>query len=227
MEDSSHGGHRDRLRRRFETEGLMNFEPHEVLELLLYYSIPRKDTNPLAHRLIETFGSLDRVLEADIAALTSVEGIGYNTAVLLRLNLELFQYYSRCRYDNRKRIDNCERMGEYMCSRIGMRNREVFAAAAFDAKQREIAFEILSDGTVSQTEVQLRRIAEFAILKKAELLVIAHNHVRGDPTPSQADRDTTREICRSMAKLGIIVADHIITAGENYFSFAMNDIMPI
>ncbi len=227
MGDCSHGGHRDRLRRRFEAEGLMNFEPHEVLELLLYYSIPQKDTNPLAHRLIDAFGSLDRVLDADIAALTGVDGVGYNTAVLLRLNRELFQYYARSRYDSKKRIDNCEHMGEYMCSRIGMLDREVFAAAAFDAKQREIGFDILTEGTVSQTEVQLRRIAEFAILKKAEMLVIAHNHVRGDPTPSQADRDATREICRSLSKLGIIVVDHIITAGENYFSFAMNDIMPI
>ncbi len=221
-----HGGHRDRLRHRFEAEGLASFEPHEVRELLLYYSIPQRDTNPLAHELIAKFGSLDRVLDAEIPALTEVEGVGYNTAVLIRLARELFQYYAKSRYDGHIFIDNCEHMGEYMCSRIGMLDREVFAAAAFDAARREIAFDILSEGFVSQTEVQLRKIAEFAILKKADMIVIAHNHVSGGPMPSQADRDATREICDCMGRIGVKVIDHIVTAGDRYFSFAMNDIMP-
>lgn len=225
--EHSHSGHRERLRHRFETQGLDSFEPHEVLELLLCYSIPRRDTNSLAHALIDEFGSLDRVLDADIADLMTVEGVGYNTAVLLRLSRELIQYYIRSRNDVKANIDSCEQMGEYMCARIGMLDHEVFAVTGFDSQRREVAFEILSEGYVSQAEVRFRKIAEFALKKKAEMIVIAHNHVHGGPMPSQADRDTTREICRCMSKIGVKVIDHIITAGDQYYSFAMNNILPI
>lgn len=221
-----HEGHRSRLRQRFENEGLRDFQPHEALELLLFYSVPMKDTNELAHRLLDKFGSLDRVLDADISQLTRVEGVGYNTAVLLRLMPELAQYYAKVRFNKKVRIENSEEMGEYMCSRIGMFPYEAFAAAAFDSGRNEIAFEIISEGSVSQTEVQLRRLTEFAIRRRAEILVVAHNHVAGAPMPSHADREATRIMCRALLQIGIRVADHIIVSGDRYYSFAMNDIMP-
>ena len=223
----SHGGHRQRLRRRFENEGLSSFEAHEVLELLLYYSIPQKDTNPLAHKIIENFGGFDRALDADIHSLMEVDGVGYNTAVLIKLVREIFQYYSRSRFENGAPVEDCDAVGKSFCARIGMMDREVFAAAAYDAEMREIAFEVLSDGYVSQTEVRIRSIVEFALQKKAQVVILAHNHVYGAITPSQADRDTTREICRVMSRIGVSVADHIIVSGEDFYSFAKNNIMPM
>ncbi|MGN1098577.1 MAG: RadC family protein [Clostridia bacterium] len=225
--ENPHAGHRGRVRLRFENEGLRDFEPHQVLELLLFYSIPKRDTNEIAHRLLDKFGSLDRVFDAELSSLMQVKGVGYNTAVLLKLMPELAQYYAKSRFTKEVRIENSEQMGEYMCSRIGLAECEVFAAAAFDSGRNEIAFEIISEGILSQTEVQLRRLTEFAIHKKAEIIVVAHNHVASDPTPSQADRENTRKICKSLYPLGIKVADHIIVSGDRYYSFAMNNIMPM
>lgn len=227
MENNPHKGHRDRMRRRFETEGLASFEPHEVLELLLFHTVPRRDTNSIAHALIEKFGTLDKVFEAGLVSLTEVDGIGYNSAVLLKMIPQLSQYYMKERFDKSTRIDNVEQMGEYICSKIGLYDREVFAAAAFDARRSEISFRIISEGFVSETPVQLRALAEFAIEVRAEQLVIAHNHVAGEPTPSQADRDATKLICGRLYDIGIKVTDHIIVSGNRYFSFSANGILPV
>ncbi len=225
--NSIHSGHRGRIRLRFETEGLASFAPHEVLEFLLFYVISYRDTNELAHRLLDKFGRLDRVLDADISSLTEVDGIGYNAAVFLKLIPQAAQYYVRERFQEDVRIENSEQMGKYMCSRIGFYANEVFAVSAFDSRRRETAFEILDKGIVSQTTVHMRRLAEFAIAHRAEMLVIAHNHVTGEPIPSQADRETTKRICVGLRQIGITVSDHIIVSGEKYYSFSENGIMPI
>ncbi len=227
MAEHSHGGHRDRLKTRFEKEGLRDFEPHEVLELLLYYAIPRRDTNPVAHAILERFGTLDRAFDASVEELAEIDGVGRHAATLISMMPRLFQYYARCRFAERPRLDDCDSMGRYFCAQIGLMDTEVFAAAAFDAERRQIAFEIISEGSVVQTEVRLRALVEFALRKRAAMLVLAHNHVHGPLCPSQADRDATRLICRSLGQIGVRVADHIIVAGDGYFSFAMNDIMPI
>lgn len=224
--ENIHRGHRIRLRRRFDTEGLKSFEPHEVLELLLFYAIPKRDTNATAHLLLQKFGRLDKVFDASIDELISVEGIGYNTAVLLKLIPEIAQYYAQERFQDTIHIENSNEMGKYMCSRIGFLPKEVLAAAVLDSRRREIAFKIMDEGIVSQTAVNIRALAEFAIAHQAETMVIAHNHVSGDPVPSQSDRDTTRMICKALFGIGVIVSDHIIVAGEKYYSFAENGILP-
>lgn len=227
MAEHPHAGHRERLKVRFENEGLKDFEPHEVLELLLYYAMPLKDTNPIAHELIDRFGSLDRAMDASVDELMQVKGLGRHGATLISLMPRLFQYYVKCRFAERPRLGDCESMGRYFCSQIGLAENEIFAAAAFDAEKRWVGFEIISEGYVSQTEIRLRALVEFAVRKKADLIVVAHNHVHGPLCPSQADRDATRLICRNLNQIGIRVADHIIVTGNEYFSFAMNDIMPI
>lgn len=227
MAERPHDGHRERLKARFEKEGLMGFEPHEVLELLLFYAMPRRDTNPIAHELLKRFGSLDKVLDADVEELMEVGGVGRHAASLISMMPRLFQYYARCRFSETPKMEDCESMGRYFCAQIGLMENEVFAAAAFDAANRWIAFEIISEGFVSQTEIRLRALVEFAVRKKASMIVVAHNHVNGPLCPSQADRDATRLICRSLGQIGVKVADHIIVSGDGYFSFAMNDIMPI
>lgn len=225
--ENPHKGHRDRVRRRFETEGLADFEPHQVLELLLFYAVPQKDTNEMAHDLLDKFGSLDKVFDAEIPSLMEVKGIGYNAAVLLKLMSQLSQYYTKVRFDEKDRMKTAEHMAEFLCSKIGLLGEEVFAAAALDARRKKIAFRILSKGFVSQTTVQLRALVDFAVEVKADQIVIAHNHVSGDTTPSQADRDATKLICSRLYDIGIKITDHIIVSGKDYFSFAENCIMPV
>lgn len=222
-----HSGHRNRVRLRFETEGLDAFEPHQVLELILFYAVPQRDTNETAHLLLEKFGSIDKVFDAELSSLMAVSGVGYNAAILLKLMPEVARYYAKERFNKSVHIENSEQMGEYMCSRIGIMAKEVFAAAAFDARRNELAFEIISEGFVAQTTVQTRRLAEFAFEHKAEMLVIAHNHVSGDTTPSHADRETTRKVCASLKNVGVIIADHIVVSGEKYYSFSANGILPV
>ncbi len=225
--DNIHAGHRQRVRERFLAEKLRNFAPHEVLELLLFYAVPKRDTNETAHLLLDKFGSIDRVFDASLPDLLDVKGVGENMAVLLKLMPEISQYYIKERYGKNVHIENIEQMGKYMCSRIGMAGWEIFAAAAFDADKNEIAFSVISEGSVSRTDVNLRSLTEFAISTRAEMVVIAHNHVTGKPFPSQADRDATRKICRTLAEIGIKIVDHIIVSGDSFFSFADNGIMPV
>lgn len=227
MAENIHSGHRQRLKERFLTEGLDGFAPHEVLELLLFYAVPKRDTNPTAHMLLEHFGSLDRVMDADPEALVEVNGVGENAMTLIKLVPEIAQYYLKERYNKIAKIENARQMGAYMCSRMAMAGRELFAAAAFDADKNEIAYQVISEGTLSCSEVRLRTLAEFAIKRRAEIIVIAHNHVTGTSLPSQADRDATRKICQTLEKIGVKVADHIVVAGDSYYSFADNGIMPI
>ena len=223
----SHDGHRERLKERFEREGLTNFKEHEVLELVLFYAIPLKDTNQLAHDLIDKFGSIDRVFDADVEALTEVKGVGRHTAVMIHMIPQLLQYYAKKRFREKPKVDDCESLGRSMVARIGFMQHEVFAASAFDSNRCEIDFDIISEGTVTQTEIQLRRLVEFAVRTKASVIVVAHNHVHGTVMPSQADRDATRFICKGLGQIGVMVADHIIVSGESYHSFAMNNEMPI
>ena len=223
----SHGGHRERLKERFEREGLMSFEPHEVLELVLFYAIPQKDTNQLAHDLIEKFGGIDRVFDADIDDLMEVKGVGRHAAVMIHLIPQLLQYYAKSRFREKPKVNDCESLGASMVARIGYMQHEVFAASAFDSNRCEIAFEVISEGTVNQTGIQMRSLMEFAIRTNASIIVVAHNHVHGTVMPSQADRDATRSICKSMSSIGVMVADHIVVSGDRYHSFAMNNEMPM
>lgn len=225
-----HDGHRDRIRQRFEKEGLSAFTPHQVLEFLLFHSIPRRDTNEIAHLLIKEFGSLDRVMDAPLTELMKVDGIGYNSAILLKLVPQLAQYYNKIRYDHKDHkvyIKNSDDMGEYFCAQIGLYANERFAVAALDSQRCIIDFKVFEEGMVTKTTVRMYQLAEFAINSRAASIIISHNHVSGNVNPSQADRDTTREVCKALSQIGVPVMDHIIVAGSNYYSFSANGILPI
>ena len=125
-----HEGHRDRLRERFEKEGLLHFQDHEVLELMLFYAIPRKDTNPIAHRLLDAFGSLTGVLEAQISDLEKVEGIGHNTAVYIKLNVEIMKKYRTDKLKRSVRIVTMKDAGEYACELLFAAKEEQVGCSA-------------------------------------------------------------------------------------------------
>lgn len=219
-----HDGHRQRLIQRFLEEDLDNFEPHNVLELLLFYAIPRKDTNELAHVLIDTFGSLKGVFDAPYEELIKVAGIGPNTAALLKLVPSLTRtYYSS---DARSIIlDTSEKSGEYFLPYYIGQTEEVVRLACLDAGGKVISNQILHRGSANAAEVNLRKIVNIALRNNAMGVILAHNHPGGLPLPSEEDVATTKSIREALMPMGILLMDHIIVAGQDYVSMARSGII--
>lgn len=213
-----HQGHRARLRKRAVETGLQGFEPHEVLELLLTYAIPRVDVNPLAHRLIEEFGSLSAVLDAGEKELRRVDGMGENAAALLSLLPELFAIYGRDRWGEKPVLSSCTLAGAYCVSLFSKQHTEAMAILCLDVKKQLIRRKTLFTGTVDETPVYLRDIAAFALECKAHSVLMTHNHPSGSVEPSAADLSWTSRASEALAPLGIRLEDHIIVAGNRFMS---------
>ena len=219
-----HDGHRQRLIQRFLEEDLDNFEPHNALELLLFYAIPRKDTNELAHVLMDTFGSLKGVFDAPYEELIKVTGIGPNTAALLKLVPSLTRtYYSS---DARSVIlDTSEKSGEYFLPYYIGQTEEVVRLACLDAGGKVISNQILHRGSANAAEVNMRKIVNIALRNNAMGVILAHNHPGGLPLPSEEDVATTKSIREALMPMGILLMDHIIVAGQDYVSMARSGII--
>ena len=219
-----HDGHRQRLIQRFLEEDLDNFESHNVLELLLFYAIPRKDTNELAHVLIDTFGSLKGVFDAPYEELVKVNGIGPNAAALLKLVPSLTRtYYSS---DARGMIlDTSEKSGEYFLPYYIGQTEEVVRLACLDAGGKVISNQIRHRGSANAAEVNIRKIVNIALRNNAMGVILAHNHPGGLPLPSEEDVATTKSIREALIPMGILLMDHIIVAGQDYVSMARSGII--
>lgn len=216
-----HDGHRKRLVQRFLEEGLDSFEPHNILEMLLFYAIPRKDTNELAHRLIDTFGSLNGVFDAPFEALIQVEGVGENTAALLKLMPQLTRTYFS---NNREEVilDSADKAAAYFVPHFIGRTEEVVQMVCVDAKSRVIAHQIIHWGSVNVAEANIRKIANVALHNNAVGVILAHNHPGGIALPSPEDIATTRTVKAALQPMGILLMDHIIVAGEDSISLALS-----
>lgn len=217
-----HEGHRNRLRMRVLKEGLDSFEPHQVLELLLFYSIPRKDTNELAHKLLEEFGSLPGVFEADPKDLCKVSGIGENTAFLLSLVPQLARRYSKDKWGDKPEISSSTKAGQYAVSLFAGRTYEAFFIICLDAQNRVNFSDLVHEGTINEAPVYPRILVEIALRHKANSVILAHNHPGGSLNPSRADIEATNNIRNALEAISIKVIDHIIVCGEKYYSFAEN-----
>lgn len=217
---SVHDGHRERLKKRLLEQGLNAFDDHNVLELLLFFSMPRKDTNPLAHALIEHFGSLEAVLEAPTDELLKLGGIGENTAALIKLIPEISRRYAinKNRFDGI--LNSTEVAGSYLSARYQFERDEVVYVVCLDAKLRVLCCKELFRGDVNSTEVSVRKIAELALAKNASSVIISHNHTSGIALPSREDEITTRRIKTALESMGIALTDHIIVAGDDFVSMA-------
>lgn len=219
-----HGGHRARVKKRFQNEGLKAFEDHNVLELLLFYSVPQIDTNNLAHSLIDEFGSLSGVFDAPLESLTNVKGIGENTAVLIKLIPELFSRYEQDKLKNSKIILNTsESAGEFFISRFIGETVEKLYAVCIDNKCKVAKVLLVSEGSINFTDMNIRKIVGAAINSNSSSIIISHNHPSGVAAPSAADIDATRNLILTLKKLDIRVNDHIIVSGKDYFSMALSN----
>ena len=221
---SIHDGHRARMKRRFLEHGLDSFDDHNVLELLLFYAIPRGDVNPLAHELITRFGSLSAVFDAPLDELMKVPGIGESTALLIKLVPQMSRSYmiSRTRSDNI--LNSTQKAGNYLMQFFYGERDEVVYMACLDAKCKVINCKMIFRGGVNSANISVRKLVENALLYNSTSVIIAHNHTSGIALPSQEDIATTKKIEEALRAVDIILNDHIIVADDDYVSLADNGI---
>lgn len=217
-----HDGHRQRLKNRFLKEGLDSFSEIQVLELLLFYCIPRKDTNPIAHALLDHFGSLSQVLEAPAEELQKVEGVGESAATFLHLTTEVGRYYLVNRTMQATILPTIEDCAQYMLPFFfGRRNETVFLLC-LDAKCKVLCCREVGEGSVNSAGISVRKIVETALGVNATTVVLAHNHPSGVALPSGEDIQTTRRVAMALAAVEITLADHIVVADDDYVSLAQS-----
>ena len=216
-----HDGHRQRKRERFLKQGADGLADHEVLELLLYYAIPRRDTNELAHRLIQHFGTLDAVFQAPPEALMQVSGIGENAAVLLNL-VPAAQRCARRSVSAERILNSVERCGAYFMDLLDGQRRELLYQVCLDGKGKLLACKRLSEGSASSAALDIRKVVENAILTSASAVILAHNHPSGIALPSDDDCAATTRAARALKTIGVTLADHIVVADDDFVSMAQS-----
>lgn len=214
-----HEGHRERIRQRFSENGLTGFADHEVLELLLTYAIPRVDVNPLAHRLLDHFGSLSAVLEAAPEELMQVDGVGPNAASLIALLLPLYRRYRQDNLKPRLTLNTYGTLTDYCKAMyVGVKEEQAYVLG-FDARLRLLGAKRVGTGSPEEVPVLPRRVVQALIQSGAVGAVLTHNHPSGTCAPSQEDIDLTNELFHVLSGMGIRLYDHVIVCGEEIFSF--------
>ncbi len=215
-----HEGHRERMRSRFLRHGLDNFDDHNILELLLFYALPRRDTNDLAHDLLAAFGTLDGVFDATAEALMTVEGVGENTAALIRLVPETARRYLMSKTQPGDILFDSESAGRYLLPRFLTCREEVFYLVCLDAKLKVLDCRPLSMGNATSVAVSIRKIVQIALGQNASAVLMAHNHTGGIALPSSEDVEVTLRIRSVLEQVGVTLTDHIIVADDDFVSMA-------
>lgn len=219
MSDNIHKGHRDRVREEFINGGFNDKTPdYKWLELLLFYAIPQQDTNPIAHELINKFGSLTRVFEAPIHELEKCKGISKNTAVLLKSIIPISR---KCEIE--KSISLIDELTptsicDYIAKQFYGLSTEHLGVALLSPTGRIIDFKFVSEGDLAMVGVAIRSIVKYAIQNDASCLAIAHNHPNSFALPSLSDIEATKSLCETLRKLNLQLIDHIIVSGNDYVS---------
>ncbi|MEQ8965635.1 MAG: DNA repair protein RadC [Azospirillaceae bacterium] len=218
-DDSHYRGHRRRLRARFREAGPKALADYEVLELLLFAAIPRRDVKPLAKQLIDRFGSLGAVLAADPRRLERDGGLTEPVAVHLSAVAEASRRMLREKAAEKPVIGGWHQLLDYLTVAMKYETAEQVRLLFLDRKNRLIADEVAQRGTVDHAPIYPREVAKRALELSASALVLVHNHPSGDPTPSRADVDMTRDLVKALGVVGITVHDHVIIARRGYTSF--------
>ncbi len=216
-----HKSHRERVKRKFLDIGFNGWREHEILEMMLFYVMPRVDTNPTAHRLIDEFGSLAAVMEAEYSMLLKVEGIGSEAATFLSALGRLQSEYGKSKWERERTVlTSAATAGRYCLDYIGNESEEALCIICMDARYAVKSRKIIANGMIDRVEVNIRKIAETAFATKAKYIMLCHNHPSGKPQPSQQDIEVTRMIVQALKPLGVEVCDHIVVGGGGYASMA-------
>ncbi len=219
---SVHTGHRKRLRRKLLNFGGESLEMHELLELLLFSAIPRKNTNETAHKLLEKFGSFSAVLEASYQELLSVEGIGEQAAASIMLANTINRMYYIDKYCVKNMKLTPKNVGEYVVPMFHGYNEEKLVVILLDAEFRVKGFQKMADGAKGHLNIDVRAITKYALNADATNVILAHNHPNGIIAPSKADLDITKVVDHALALVEVRLVDHLIVANNEVNSIFAN-----
>ncbi|TNE28080.1 MAG: JAB domain-containing protein [Alphaproteobacteria bacterium] len=214
-----HAGHRDRLRQRFLETGGDGMPDYEILELLLFTAIPRRDVKPLAKKLIDHFGGFADVLAADPKSLTAVTGVSENTAAFLKTVYAAGGRMLKQKLADAPILSSWKSLLDYCHATMAHEKKEHFRVLFLNRKNRLIRDEIQQSGTVDHTPVYPREVVKRALEIGATAVILVHNHPSGDPTPSNADIEMTKEIVRAVTPVDVVVHDHLIISATGHYSF--------
>jgi len=225
-EPTAHEGHRSRLRRRFLEEGLDSFQPHEIIELLLFFAIPYRDTNELAHRLIGRFGGLVGLLNAPYSELIRENGVGEAAATLLKLIPAIGRRYAVEHAAMEDIILGPEDAGRYLMPRFHGFVKETAMLLCLDGKGKALGVAQLSLGDVSSTQISSRNIVAEALRFNAVSVVLAHNHTSGIAFPSKEDVQATMRLREALMTVDVMLLDHIIVSDNDFVSLLLSNMIP-
>lgn len=217
--ENIHTGHRRRLREKFLLYGADAFHDHELLELLLFYAKPRVDTNHIAHKLLNQFGSLQRVFAAPISEIAKVEGLGESSALLIAMIAPLYRRAMISEMKDEVILDTIERLGAYFTKLFVAEKFEVMYQLCLDAKGRKLKLYKINEGCPAGVGFNMREIVSNALVSNAAMVVLAHNHPSGVALPSPADETGTIQVREALEAISVTLADHIIVADNDYVSF--------
>ena len=226
MNEKDSQGHRERIKEKFLKNGIDGFAEYEILELLLTYCIPRKDTKPIAKDLLNKFKTLDNVFKADFDKLSVIDGLGNNSIAFLKLIGDLPSIIYKDELKNKKLIDretlkilNKDILLNYLRNKIGYEEIEKFYVIYLSSSNEVIEFEENSVGTLDRSSVYPREIYKKIINLNAKSVILAHNHPSDNITPSKSDIELTNEIAKGLKNFGALLIEHIIITKNSYFSF--------
>ena len=226
MNEKDNQGHRERIKEKFLKNGIDGFAEYEILELLLTYCIPRKDTKPIAKELLNKFKSLDNVFKADFDKLSAIDGLGKNSIAFLKLIGDLPSIIYKDELKNKKlvnretlKISNKDILLNYLRNKIGYEEIEKFYVIYLSSSNEVIEFEENSVGTLDRSSVYPREIYKKIINLNAKSVILAHNHPSDNITPSKSDIELTNEIAKGLKNFGALLIEHIIITKNSYFSF--------
>lgn len=216
-----HQGHRERLKYRFVAEGLDHFEPHVILEMILFYAIPRKDTNPIAHDLLKAYhNSLSAVFDAPIEELVKIKGISRNAAILIKMFPEVCRRYLLDFNEQGEIIASSAAAAKHLIPLFIGKTNEIVAIVCLDSKGKILFCNGVFEGSVNAAGVSVRRFVEIAVRYATTDVIIAHNHPSGTAIPSEQDIRITQKVADALKTVNINLLDHIIVADNDWVSLA-------
>ncbi|MBE7052704.1 MAG: hypothetical protein E7391_00315 [Ruminococcaceae bacterium] len=219
VNESIHKGHRERMKKRFREYGLSNFAPHEVLEMLLYYTHERRDTNPIAHNLINEFNDIQSVFKADTNALSEVDGIGEESALFISFIRQLLIYLNQ-NITDKVTLSTSTSAGQFCCKYFAQHTEEHFIVLVLDTTRSVKKIVEISQGTENETAYYPRKVVEAAIKYKANMIMVAHNHTGNSVHPSPEDTALSNQLNTILNAMGISLVDHIICCENSFTSFS-------
>lgn len=224
MTENIHKGHRNRLKEEIiSAEQLQDKSPNKLLEMLLFYGIPRQDTAGISKQLLQTFGDISGVFDADIEDLIKIKGMTRNAASLIKLMRPVCRSYVLSKFKFKETLKSHEEIGNYILAKYFGLSRECFSLLCLNRLGKVISFEVIMYGNVDSVGISIRTVLQKVLKCEATAVVIAHNHPSGVAVPSMMDIEVTKEIKNALRVVSVSLVDHIIVADDDYVSMALSE----